>query len=48
MTMEELTNEELLKLYRVAVEDLPGSGARGRAWLAEIEEELFERLGGKE
>jgi hypothetical protein len=48
MTLEELTNEELLAVYKAAVEDLPGSGARGRAWLAEVEEELFERLGGRE
>lgn len=48
MTYEEMTNEELLAEYRAAVADLPGSGARGRARLAEVEEEILERLGGQE
>ncbi|MEC0490206.1 hypothetical protein [Bacillus licheniformis] len=45
---EELTNQELLQLYRVAIEELPGSGARGRSWLAQIEAEIIERMGGYE
>lgn len=43
-----MTNEELVAEYRWAVENLPGSGARGRQWLAEVEEELFDRLGGRD
>jgi len=48
MTYEELTNEELLKEYKRAIDNLPGGGAKGRQWVAEVEEELFERLGGRE
>lgn len=45
---EELTNEQLLQLYKMAIEELPGSGAHGRAWLAEIEAEMIKRMGGYE
>lgn len=44
MYYEELTNEELIQEYKMAVENLPGSGARGRAWIANVEKELLDRL----
>lgn len=39
-----ITNEELITEYKVAVENLPGSGAHGRTWLADVEKELLKRL----
>lgn len=43
-----MTNEELLEAYKNAAQNLPGSGALGRAILAEVEEELLDRLSGRD
>ncbi len=44
MTLKELTNEELLETFKGAVENLPGGGARARAWYAEVKAELLIRM----
>jgi hypothetical protein len=41
----EYTNEELLHEYKAAIENLPGSGARGRSWFYAVDSELRKRLG---
>jgi hypothetical protein len=41
----ECTNEELLAEYRAAIENLLGSGARGRSWFYSVDAELRKRLG---
>jgi hypothetical protein len=46
VTYEGMTNEEVLADYRQAVENLPGTGARGRSWLAKAEAEMMKRLAG--
>jgi len=44
MTLEELTNDELLEVFRGAAMDLVGGGARARAWYAEVKEEILSRM----
>lgn len=44
MTLEELTNEELLETFRSAVEELPGGGARARSWFYEVQNEVLSRM----
>jgi hypothetical protein len=41
----EYTNEELLEEYKASIENLPGSGARGRSWFYSVDTELKKRLG---
>lgn len=45
MTFEELTNEELLELFRGASNDLYGGGARAREFFEEVKHEILERMG---
>jgi hypothetical protein len=44
----EYTNAELLAEFRAAIENLPGSGARGRSWFYAVDTELRKRLGVEE
>jgi hypothetical protein len=46
MTLEELTNEELLDVFKSAVENLPGGGAEAREWFEEVKKELLYRMAG--
>lgn len=43
---EEMDNAELVEEYRRAVENLPGTGARGRSYHEIVKEVLMERLAG--
>jgi hypothetical protein len=41
----EYSNEELLDEYKAAIENIPGTGARGRSWFYAVDAELRKRLG---
>lgn len=45
MTLEELSNKELVEEFKRVAMNLPGSGAWGRTLYYEVEEELLRRLG---
>lgn len=47
MTHEELSNEELLKLFKLASQELiANGGGRARSWYDEMEEAVLERMRG--
>lgn len=46
MTNEELSNEDLLKLFKQASQELIGGGGRARSWYYELEEEVLSRMEG--
>lgn len=48
MDYSQMSNEELLDEYKVAIENLPGSGASGRSWFYAVDAELRKRLGIEE
>lgn len=47
MTLEELSNEELLEVFKYAVEGLHGGGAFGRSHYYEVKEEMLNRMSPK-
>ncbi|MFA1819039.1 hypothetical protein ACDX78_02345 [Virgibacillus oceani] len=45
MTNEELSNEDLLKLFKQAAQELvTNGGGRARSWYYEMEEEVLSRM----
>ncbi|MFD2628752.1 hypothetical protein [Oceanobacillus kapialis] len=47
MTHEEMSNKDLLKVFRQAAQDLPGGGAHARSFYYDLEEEILSRMEGE-